>query len=163
MGVSASRRGSTGGACLGQAGKIDWTNCPDVERTPGTLSGAWRIKGTRIPVQAIIDNAEDCTPEEIAGPDIYPDIPLHVLSQREHVMKFPPRSEADAKKASSRKLLAAGWRDDATITEAIEKLSKRNNECMVLTVIVPDAEGERTFTVWLSNTARSNEMPRFYT
>jgi uncharacterized protein (DUF433 family) len=49
---------------------MDWSQCPDVERTADTLSGAWRIKGTRIPVQAIIDNAEDCTPEEIAGPDI---------------------------------------------------------------------------------------------
>lgn len=45
---------------------IDWTACPDVERTPGKVSGAWCVKGTRIPVQAILDNAEDCTPEEIA-------------------------------------------------------------------------------------------------
>jgi uncharacterized protein (DUF433 family) len=58
---------------------IDWSRCPDVERSADTLSGAWRIKGTRIPVQAIIDNAEDCTPEEIAGPDIYPDLAIDVV------------------------------------------------------------------------------------
>ena len=27
---------------------IDWSLCPDVERSADTLSGAWRIKGTRI-------------------------------------------------------------------------------------------------------------------
>jgi uncharacterized protein (DUF433 family) len=48
---------------------------PTPERTPGKVSGAWCVKGTRIPVQAIIDNARDCTPEEIAGPDMFPDIP----------------------------------------------------------------------------------------
>jgi uncharacterized protein (DUF433 family) len=53
---------------------IDWTACPDVERTPGKVSGAWCVKGTRIPLQAILDNAEDCTPEEIAGPDIFPSL-----------------------------------------------------------------------------------------
>jgi uncharacterized protein (DUF433 family) len=45
---------------------IDWTNCPDVERTPGKVSGAWCVKGTRCPVWAIMNNA-DSTPEEIAG------------------------------------------------------------------------------------------------
>jgi uncharacterized protein (DUF433 family) len=49
---------------------IDWTACPDVERTPGKVSGAWCVKGTRIPVQAILDNAADATAEEIAG-EIY--------------------------------------------------------------------------------------------
>ena len=58
---------------------IDWSLCPDVERSADTLSGAWRIKETRIPVQAILDNAEDCTPEEIAGPDIYPDLSVDVV------------------------------------------------------------------------------------
>jgi uncharacterized protein (DUF433 family) len=58
---------------------IDWTNCPDAERTPGKVSGAWCVKGHRIPVQAILDNAEDCSPEEIAGPDIYPDLSVDVV------------------------------------------------------------------------------------
>lgn len=45
---------------------MDWSKCPDVERAPGKVSGAWVVKGTRVPVQAAVDNAEDgYTPEEI--------------------------------------------------------------------------------------------------
>jgi uncharacterized protein (DUF433 family) len=70
---------------------IDWTNCPDVERTPGTLSGAWRVKGTRIMVQGILDNAEECTPEEIAGPDIYPDLSVEVVRRiLDFALDHPP-------------------------------------------------------------------------
>ena len=59
---------------------IDWTRCRDAERTPGKVSGAWCVKGTRIPVQAIINNArEGCTAEEIAGDDIFPSIPVDVV------------------------------------------------------------------------------------
>ena len=32
------------------------------------------VKETRIPGQGILDNAEECTPEQIAGPDIFPDL-----------------------------------------------------------------------------------------
>lgn len=45
---------------------MDWSQCPDVERIPGKVSGAWLVKGTRIPVKAILVNADDFTPEEIA-------------------------------------------------------------------------------------------------
>ena len=45
---------------------MDWSNCPDVERIPGKVSGAWLVKGTRLPVDAILVHAEDYTPEEIA-------------------------------------------------------------------------------------------------
>ena len=46
---------------------IDWSNCKDVESVPGRVSGAWVIKGTRVPAQAIVDNAKaGCSPEEIA-------------------------------------------------------------------------------------------------
>jgi uncharacterized protein (DUF433 family) len=42
--------------------------CPEVDRDPGKLGGAWCVKRTRIPVQAVIDNARDgCTAEEIVG------------------------------------------------------------------------------------------------
>ena len=57
---------------------IDWNQCPDVERTADTLGGAWRIKGHRIPVQAILDNAEDCSPEEIAT-EIFPSVSVEVV------------------------------------------------------------------------------------
>lgn len=46
--------------------EIDWVQCPDVERIAGKVSGAWLVKGTRLPVWAILENADDHTPEEIA-------------------------------------------------------------------------------------------------
>ena len=49
---------------------IDWSRCDDVESVPGRCSGAWVVKGTRVMVECILDNAEDCTPEEIAH-DLY--------------------------------------------------------------------------------------------
>jgi uncharacterized protein (DUF433 family) len=36
---------------------MDWSKCPDVERAPGKVSGAWVVKGTRVPAQAVVDNA----------------------------------------------------------------------------------------------------------
>jgi uncharacterized protein (DUF433 family) len=45
---------------------MDWSNCPDVERIPGKVSGARLVKGTSLPVDAILANADDYTPEEIA-------------------------------------------------------------------------------------------------
>jgi uncharacterized protein (DUF433 family) len=53
-----------------EAAMIDWSQCPDVERVPGRVSGQWVVKDTRILVQGVIDNAKDFTPEEIAG-EIY--------------------------------------------------------------------------------------------
>jgi uncharacterized protein (DUF433 family) len=50
--------------------EIDWSQCPDVESVPDRCSGAWCVKGTRVMVQGIIDNAEDFTAEQIAR-DIY--------------------------------------------------------------------------------------------
>ena len=46
---------------------VDWSKCEDVESVPGRLSGAWVIKGTRVPAQAVVDNARaGCTAKEIA-------------------------------------------------------------------------------------------------
>jgi uncharacterized protein (DUF433 family) len=47
-----------------------WLHCADVERSDDTRSGQWVVKGTRIPVQGILDNAEDFTAEQIAS-EIY--------------------------------------------------------------------------------------------
>jgi uncharacterized protein (DUF433 family) len=45
----------------------DWSKCSDVESVPGRLSGEWVVRHTRIPVQALLDNAEDGhSPEAIA-------------------------------------------------------------------------------------------------
>lgn len=38
---------------------LDWTNCTAVEREPGKISGAWALKGTRVPVKALFENLED--------------------------------------------------------------------------------------------------------
>ena len=37
---------------------LDWSECPDVESVPGKVSGAWVLKGTRMPVAAIFENLE---------------------------------------------------------------------------------------------------------
>jgi uncharacterized protein (DUF433 family) len=42
-----------------EAAMIDWSQSPDVERIPGKVSGAWLVVGTRIPADAVLDNAED--------------------------------------------------------------------------------------------------------
>jgi uncharacterized protein (DUF433 family) len=36
--------------------KIDWSECPLVEIKPGVHSGAPVLRGTRMPVRAIVDN-----------------------------------------------------------------------------------------------------------
>lgn len=36
--------------------KIDWSECPLVEIKPGVQSGAAVLRGTRMPVSAIVDN-----------------------------------------------------------------------------------------------------------
>jgi uncharacterized protein (DUF433 family) len=37
---------------------LDWSYCPAVESVPGKLSGAWVLKGTRMPVSAIFENLD---------------------------------------------------------------------------------------------------------
>jgi uncharacterized protein (DUF433 family) len=52
---------------MSETDEIDWTDCPDVESVPGRCSGAWVVKGTRILVHGILENAEEgLTAEEIA-------------------------------------------------------------------------------------------------
>jgi len=47
---------------------MDWSQCPDAERIPGKVSGAWLVVGTRIPADAVLDNAEDgFTAEQIVA------------------------------------------------------------------------------------------------
>jgi hypothetical protein len=68
-------------------------------------------------------------------------------------VKTSGRSEAEAVKAASRKLLKSAWYD-ATISEASEQESRRGNDMMKITVVVDDGAGEhRTFTDYLTDTA----------
>ena len=34
---------------------LDWSQCPAVESVPGKVSGAWVLRGTRMPVSAIFE------------------------------------------------------------------------------------------------------------
>jgi uncharacterized protein (DUF433 family) len=45
---------------------IDWSRCPDAESVPDRCGGAWIAKDSRVMVEGILDNAEDCTVAEIA-------------------------------------------------------------------------------------------------
>lgn len=37
----------------------NWQTCPEVDRDPQRVSGAWLFKGTRVPVLALFENLED--------------------------------------------------------------------------------------------------------
>ena len=37
---------------------LDWSQCAAVESVPGKVSGAWVLKGTRMPVAAIFESLE---------------------------------------------------------------------------------------------------------
>jgi uncharacterized protein (DUF433 family) len=37
---------------------LDWSECPLVESIPGKVSGAWVLRGTRMPVSVIFANLE---------------------------------------------------------------------------------------------------------
>jgi uncharacterized protein (DUF433 family) len=42
----------------GRMAALDWSQCPAVERVPGKVSGAWVLRGTRMPVATIFENLE---------------------------------------------------------------------------------------------------------
>jgi uncharacterized protein (DUF433 family) len=37
---------------------LDWSQCSAVESIPGTVSGAWVLRGTRMPVETVFENLE---------------------------------------------------------------------------------------------------------
>jgi uncharacterized protein (DUF433 family) len=56
--------------------RMDWSKSPDVESRPGVVSGAYVVKGTRVPADAVIDNAEDGFTAEQIVTEIYEGLPL---------------------------------------------------------------------------------------
>ena len=38
---------------------LDWSSCPEVERDPERLGGAWVFRSTRVPVSVLFENLED--------------------------------------------------------------------------------------------------------
>lgn len=68
---------------------LDWSQCAAVERIPGKVSGAWLLRGTRMPVSVIFENLEyGATIEEI--------IENHGVTreQIQNVLAFAARSAA---------------------------------------------------------------------
>ena len=53
---------------------IDWSDCSDVERIPGKVSGRWIVKDTRIPADGVIENAEGGVSLEELTTDVYPNL-----------------------------------------------------------------------------------------
>ena len=37
---------------------LDWSQCPAVESVPGKVSGAWVLRGTRMPVATVFENLQ---------------------------------------------------------------------------------------------------------
>lgn len=55
---------------------IDWSGCPEVERVPGKVSGAWLVKGTRVPAEAVVANAEAGLSIEAIAEDVFEGLPV---------------------------------------------------------------------------------------
>ena len=45
--------------------EIDWSQCPELERFPGKVSGSWLFRGTRVPVSAVLMNLKDLSVDEV--------------------------------------------------------------------------------------------------
>ena len=58
--IRSGGRGSEGNVVdlMTRHENIDWSECPLVESKPGVQSGAPVLRGTRMPVSAIVDNFE---------------------------------------------------------------------------------------------------------
>lgn len=67
---------------------IDWSSCPDVERAPDRVSGAWVFRGTRVPVAALFENLE----EDASVHQFIEWFPGVSLSQARHVLEYAARS-----------------------------------------------------------------------
>jgi uncharacterized protein (DUF433 family) len=71
---------------------IDWSSCPDVERHPERLSGAWVFLGTRVPVAALFENLE----EDASVHDFLEWFPGVSLTQVRRVLEHAARSTLQA-------------------------------------------------------------------
>ena len=55
---------------------MNWSTCSDVESVPGKASGAWVVKDTRVPADAIVENARDGYSAEDIATKIFPSVPV---------------------------------------------------------------------------------------
>jgi len=59
---------------------IDWTDCENVERVPGKVSGRPIVRGTRILADTVVEDAElGSSPEEIH--ENYPELPVSEIQR----------------------------------------------------------------------------------
>lgn len=71
---------------------LDWSQCPQVERSPDKVSGAWVFENTRVPVKALFENLENgATIEEFL--EWFPGVSRQ---QAIAVLEFTERSLASA-------------------------------------------------------------------
>lgn len=76
---------------------LDWSQCPAVESVPGKVSGAWVLRGTRMPVSIIFENLE-------AGANIDDILEWYEGLDREQVkavIEFAARSLGEAPSSAS--------------------------------------------------------------
>ncbi len=74
---------------------LDWSECPAVESVPGRVSGAWVLKGTRMPVSIIFENIEACLSVEqvMEQFDVSREQVSAVLEFVTHSLEKPPSFE----------------------------------------------------------------------
>ncbi len=53
---------------------MDWSKCPEVEIKPEVMSGTPVVKGTRVPADAIVENANEGLSPELIAREIYPTV-----------------------------------------------------------------------------------------
>lgn len=76
---------------------LDWSQCPAVESVPGKVSGAWVLRGTRMPMSIIFENLE-------AGANIDEILEWYEGLDREQVkavIEFAARSLGEAPSSAS--------------------------------------------------------------
>jgi len=62
---------------------LDWSQCPEVTRSPDVMSGDWVFRGTRLPVALVFKNIEGgISVDDI--PEIYPGVTLQQVKAAVH-------------------------------------------------------------------------------
>lgn len=70
---------------------INWSSCPEIERDPERVGGAWVFKGTRVPVAALFENLE----EDASIQQFIEWFPGVSLSQARQVLEHAARSSTE--------------------------------------------------------------------
>jgi uncharacterized protein (DUF433 family) len=108
--------------------EIDWRQCPDVESVPDRCHGAPVVKGTRVMVQGILDNAgAGCSAEQIAL-HIFPSV---TVDQVRRVLRFARLAEAADLLSRAENIVHDLWDEadrDERAREAADLLLQTANE-----------------------------------